>query len=549
MTSLRESSREEGDFVPDRKVLIADDDHTTLKLLERTLEKAGFQPVCVSNGTEAVDRLAEDICAVILDIEMPGMNGLECLKYISREYPDLAPVMLTASDRVSDAVYAMKHGAFDYIVKPFKPQQITALVENAARSFEQAVRLRLTEKRLREARQNELYLASRIQQRLLLGRPPDDFPGLEIAHLSVPSHDIDGDFFDFIRLDYESMDLVVADVMGKGIKAAFLGAALKSNFLRVATEARLSFRGGAGGIEPEEIMDSVCSSMIDQLEELESFVTVFYARFNPKKRSLVYVDCGHVHPLHFRQGTGRAEFLRGGNMPLGFPEKGRFKQFSISFEPGDYFLFYSDGLTEAAGKNGELYGEDRLTKAFEALAGGSPADIINAVKAEITEFSGSAEFADDFTCIAVKADPEALEPELLGRQELLIDSRMEELSSLRRFIRTFCRKYMRRKSDESRIAGIELAAVEHTTNIIRHAYEGQAGKPIRLEAAAHRGEMRICLYDRGRPFEPGLASCPDLDGPREGGMGVYIIENSVDEISYSRNEQGENCAEMVVRWN
>jgi len=102
-----------------RRVIIADDDPTTLRILDRTLEKAGFLPTPVSSGTAVVENLSDEICAVILDIQMPGMSGLECLDYINRAYPDLSPIMLTASDEVSDAVYAMKHGAFDYIVKPF----------------------------------------------------------------------------------------------------------------------------------------------------------------------------------------------------------------------------------------------------------------------------------------------------------------------------------------------------------------------------------------------------------------------------------------------
>src|SRR6056297_642097 len=163
-----------------RRVIIADDDPTTLKILQRTLEKAGFEPIAASSGTDAVAALSGEICAVVLDIQMPGMSGLECLTHIKRNYPDLAPIMLTASDAVSDAVYAMKHGAFDYIVKPFHAPQITALVAHAARSFEQTMRLRRTEESLKQARENEIYVASRIQQSLLLGRPPADFPGLEI---------------------------------------------------------------------------------------------------------------------------------------------------------------------------------------------------------------------------------------------------------------------------------------------------------------------------------------------------------------------------------
>ncbi|MDZ7830832.1 MAG: SpoIIE family protein phosphatase [Desulfobacterales bacterium] len=529
------------------RVLIADDDPTTRRILERTLEKAGFLPISVASGTEAVENLSDEICAVILDIQMPGMSGLECLNYINRAYPDLSPIMLTASDEVSDAVYAMKHGAFDYIVKPFHAPQITALVTHAVRSFEQTIRLRQTEESLKEARENEIYVASRIQQSLLLGRPPADFPGLEIAHLTIPSQAIDGDFYDFIRLDSESMDLVVADVMGKGIRAAFIGAALKSYFLRVVNEARLSSEGRVN-IAPEEIVDSVYSHMIAQLQELESFVTLFYARFYPKQNRLTFVDCGHVRPLHFHHRTRSVSLLKGENMPLGFPEKKPFRQFNVSFEAEDLFLFYSDGLTEASRPDGEMFGEKRLIALLEAHAADTPEGLVQTIRREIRDFSGSSEFADDFTCIPVKIEANAVPLELLGRQAMVFDSRMEELQKVRRFIRIFGKKYMRRASDEPRIAGIELAAVELTTNIIRHAYDSQPGHPVRLEAIAYPREMTLSFYDRGNPFDPDKVPAPVLDGSKEGGMGVYIVEQSVDDITYSRNEYGENCARMLVRW-
>jgi len=530
-----------------RQVIIADDDLTTLKILERTLDKAGFHPIPVTSGRGVVEQLSSDICAVILDIQMPEMNGLECLSYISREYPDLAPIMLTASNAVSDAVYAMKQGAFDYIVKPFHAQQISALVEHAARSFEQTVRLRQTEESLRQARQNEIYVASRVQQTLLLGQPPADFPGLEIAHLTIPSQEIDGDFYDFIRLDSENMDLVVADVMGKGIRAAFIGAALKSYFFRVVSEVNLS---GAGRfkIDPEEIVDSVYNYMISPLTALESFVTLFYARFCPKQNRLTYVDCGHVHPLHYHYRSKQVSLLKGENMPLGFPEKDPFRQFTTTFAAEDIFLFYSDGLTETSNQEGELFGEERLIACVENHARANPEALIEAIKTEIFAFSGASEFADDFTCVAVKVDAAPVPKELLGRQELVVDSRVGELHRIRRFVRMFSKKYMRRSSDAPRISGIELAAVELTTNIIRHAYGNQAGRPIRVEAIAYPLEMSFSFYDRGAAFDPDFVPAPVLDGSREGGMGVYIIEKSVDEIVYSRSLEGENCGRLVIRW-
>ncbi len=235
-------------------------------------------------------------------------------------------------------------------------------------------------------------------------------------------------------------------------------------------------------------------------------------------------------------------------MPLGFPEKEPFRQFFITFEPEDVFLFYSDGLTETSNQAGELFGEERLIACVASNAHAGPKALIDAIQSEIFGFSGATEFSDDFTCVGVQVNSEPVPKDLLGRQELFMDSRMDELHRMRHFIRMFSKNYMRRSADASRIAGIELAAVELTTNIIRHAYGSRAGCPIRIEAIAYPRQMTFSFYDRGHAFDPESAPPPVLDGSREGGMGVYIIEKSVDEISYCRAADGENCACMVIRW-
>ena len=103
------------------------------------------------------------------------------------------------------------------------------------------------------AREREVAIGFRIQQMLLLDEPPRDIPGLRVAALSIPSQRIAGDFYDFFTHQDESLDIIVADVMGKGIPAALLGAATKSHF----TEAlcHLMALSPAGTLpEPREVV-------------------------------------------------------------------------------------------------------------------------------------------------------------------------------------------------------------------------------------------------------------------------------------------------------
>ena len=97
------------------KILIADDDPIIRIILKKLFEKTGFEVITAQNGKEAVDLISNEISAVILDLEMPVMDGIECLQFIRKNVRDISPIMLTASEDFTSAVEAMRYGAFDYI--------------------------------------------------------------------------------------------------------------------------------------------------------------------------------------------------------------------------------------------------------------------------------------------------------------------------------------------------------------------------------------------------------------------------------------------------
>ncbi|MCE5228938.1 sigma-54 dependent transcriptional regulator [bacterium] len=132
---------------PPIQVLVADDDTHIRTLLNYTLERAGFKTMTAANGREVLDQMNEDIDAVLLDVRMPVMDGLQCLAEIMRLYPDTQAIMITAHTDLRDAVGAIKNGAFDYVAKPFNPEELIGTVNQAARYG----RLRRENRRLRQA--------------------------------------------------------------------------------------------------------------------------------------------------------------------------------------------------------------------------------------------------------------------------------------------------------------------------------------------------------------------------------------------------------------
>jgi DNA-binding NtrC family response regulator len=114
------------------KILVADDDEIARDVISSLLSKDGYPVILAKDGIEAIRALRlEDVGLVITDLRMPGADGIEVLKYTVRKNPDTAVVIITAYGTLDTALEAIKEGAYDYMTKPYKVQEIIALAEKA----------------------------------------------------------------------------------------------------------------------------------------------------------------------------------------------------------------------------------------------------------------------------------------------------------------------------------------------------------------------------------------------------------------------------------
>jgi sigma-B regulation protein RsbU (phosphoserine phosphatase) len=398
------------------------------------------------------------------------------------------------------------------------------------------------EEELARAREQEVEIGFKIQQTLLLEQPPQDLPGVRAAALTIPSQRIDGDFYDFFNHRDTCLDVIVGDVMGKGIPAALLGAATKSHFLQ-ALSRLLSLSPPGSLPAPKDIVTLAHAEVARQLIELESFVTLCYARLNLVERRLELVDCGHTTTIHFQAASGTCRLLQGENMPLGVSESEIFEQITVEIEPGDVLVFYSDGLSEARDVNGELFGVERLSDCVRRHGHLEPRELIEKIRLEAVAFSSSERFGDDFTCVAVRVEERRLP---LVHVELEISSDLKELARARAFVREFCTGLADPPADEL-IDQLELAVTEAASNVMRHAYGARTDRLIQLVAEAFDDRLVLRLHHLGQSFDPAAVRPPVFDGSQEGGFGMYIISQSVDEVRYYRDERGRNCISMMKK--
>ncbi|MCP4444429.1 MAG: sigma-54-dependent Fis family transcriptional regulator [Myxococcales bacterium] len=113
------------------RILVADDEPNLRRVLSAILTREGYEVWQASDGAEALERLDTTVDVIITDLKMPRFDGMRVLQTVSKEYPEVPVIMITAFGSVDNAVAAVKAGAFDYIEKPFEQEQIRQIVEKA----------------------------------------------------------------------------------------------------------------------------------------------------------------------------------------------------------------------------------------------------------------------------------------------------------------------------------------------------------------------------------------------------------------------------------
>lgn len=114
-------------------MLVADDDEFVREHVVGVLGSIGLHTISARDGREAISQISSDIDAAIIDLDMPGASGLEVLAVAIARAPGLPVIILSGAGEVQDAVLALKRGAFDYITKPFDPDELHARVREAVR--------------------------------------------------------------------------------------------------------------------------------------------------------------------------------------------------------------------------------------------------------------------------------------------------------------------------------------------------------------------------------------------------------------------------------
>ena len=241
--------------------------------------------------------------------------------------------------------------------------------------------------------QSQLKAELDVARALQLAILPATFPprsGCDGAARMIPATTMGGDFYDFIELPGEEVGLVVADVSGKGVPAAFFMAVARTN-LR--------------GLAADHSTPGACLAQVNELlcaqNPMDLFVTVFYCMLDPVTGVLRYANGGH-NPPYLRRANGSVEALNGvGGLVLGAMPGVEYPEHAVQLRPGDRLVLFTDGVTEAFNPANEPYGEARLQAEIRTHGVGSAATLIERICHSVTAFGEGAPQSDDITLIVL----------------------------------------------------------------------------------------------------------------------------------------------------
>jgi phosphoserine phosphatase RsbU/P len=266
-------------------------------------------------------------------------------------------------------------------------------------SIEDLLRQAAEKKRLEE----ELRIAHEIQMSLL-PQGPLIMAGLAVSALCVPAREVGGDYYDFLPLDDHRVGVLIADVSGKGTSAALYMAELKGLVLSLS-EIHTSPR----------TMLIALNRIIAHHLDARSFITMTYAVIDLHARTIVYARAGHT-PLIYVPGAcsdgspRQVQILAPDGMVVGLKlDNGEMferhlVEETIPLQPGDLYLLFTDGISEAMNARDDLFGESRLGRLVETHAHLPSEELRERVLREIAAFVGDAPQHDDMTMILLKVD-------------------------------------------------------------------------------------------------------------------------------------------------
>jgi serine phosphatase RsbU (regulator of sigma subunit) len=380
------------------RILIVDDVKSNVDILVEALRDEYKLGVALDGAAalRSVEKSPPDL--VLLDIVMPGLDGYEvCQQLRAHESTREVPVIFLSSlEDVKNKAHGFEVGGNDYLTKPFEVLEIKARVRSLlkAKAYADAVR---------EAMARDLRIAREIQMGFLPASLADvtKGTGLDVHAVMEPASQVGGDLYEVLRASDQRVVVALGDVSGKGIPAAL--------FMAVAvTVLRTLARQIA---EPDEILSRLNDELAAQ-NPRGMFVTLQCLVFDLAQRRVSCAGAGHHQLAVVSRGRPPRLACPSSGRPAALSPSNPVERETLSLTPGDTFVLFSDGVSEAMNLDEDFYGEERLLAVLAASSGATAAETVTRVLADVRAFTAGAKQSDDITVLAAQYAPSSSVPKL-----------------------------------------------------------------------------------------------------------------------------------------
>jgi serine phosphatase RsbU (regulator of sigma subunit)/anti-anti-sigma regulatory factor len=385
--------------------LVVDDDSVTRSVVRDALRALGINDVYEANdGVAAQDRLREhpDLDLVLTDIVMPKLDGLGLVRWARDHAPGPTWIVLSALDRFDTAVEAARLGAFDFLAKPPRIEELEVSVRNALerrRLLREQARLHAELEQTNQAllskvreleRKSELIQRdlqrAEVIQRALLPKAPPPIERYSVHAMYRPGRYVGGDLYDVVRLSHRHLAMYVADATGHGVTAAMLSVLFKQQLVMVNDDT-------GDPLAPAVVLHAANQAMADALAAPGLFLTAVYALIDLDTGSVKVASAGHP-PAVLERANHEIHVIRRTGPALGLSADARYREEMIQLGPDDRLLMYTDGLLQYYESGSESNPIEPLIAAHPSSSREVLEQVMNRVKA-----AGNAQEPDDVTLV------------------------------------------------------------------------------------------------------------------------------------------------------
>ena len=396
---------------------------------------------------------------------------------------------------------------------------------------------RLHESRLNKERtDSELHVAQKIQSEMLphsdIARPDVDASGKQVSALEVG-----GDLYDYFIRD-EKLYFCIGDVSGKGVPSSLVMAVVHSLFRNMSRNES----------NPSRIMQAINEAACEG-NETNMFVTMFIGVLDLPTGRLRYCNAGHDAPLII-DNNGVTTLNVNANLPLGLFRDINYLLQEVQLGSEASLLLYTDGLTEMADTNHNLYGLQRIIETAQTnLEQGevSPSQLMESQYQGALRFANGAQQSDDLTMLCVHYHHQ--EEQTVLDETIELSNDVKQVPELNNFVKSVSERLNLEASLSSQLM---LAVEEAVVNVMSYAYPIGTQGTVSITAKGTEHSIKFIIADSGKAFDPTMKSEADTTLSAEerpiGGLGILLVQSLMDSVNYEHTN-GKNVLTITKNYN